>query len=287
MRTLLTSLLLFLGLVVNVQAQSPNGTLQRVADSGTFTIGYVPDSAPMSFNDENGKPTGYSIALCLHVANAVKAAAGVEQLEIRYVPLVSLEDRLSAVQNHTVDIECGATTVTLSRRERVDFSLMTFITGAAVLSTSAKPIQSIQDLSGKTVAVIKGTTTESGLRKFISGNDLKISLRIIETRNEGMELLNSGKVDGFASDRAMLVGLAFRSGDRSRYAITRDVFSFEPYALMLPRGDTNFRLVIDSALASLYRDARILRLYQDWFGRYGEAMSPIKKALDEFQAVAE
>jgi ABC-type amino acid transport substrate-binding protein len=102
-----------------------------------------------------------------------------------------------------------------------------------------------------------------------------------------MDLLNSGKVDGFASDRAMLVGLAFRSGDRSRYAITRDVFSFEPYALVLPRGDTNFRLVTDSALASLYRDARILRLYQDWFGRYGEAMSPIMKALYEFQAVAE
>lgn len=287
MRLTSTSLLLFLTLTAAAQAQELNGTLKRVADSGTFTIGYVPDSAPMSFEDENGKPTGYSIALCRHVANAVKQAAGVEDLDIRYVPLISTEDRLSAVQNHTVDIECGATTVTLSRRERVDFSLMTFITGAAVLSSSAKPIRSIQDLSGKTVAVIRGTTTETGLKKFIAGNDYKITLRFIDTRNEGMELLNAGKVDGFASDRAMLVGQAFRSGDRSRYAITRDVFSFEPYALVLPRGDTNFRLVTDSALANLYRDARILRLYQDWFGRYGETMTPIMKALYEFQAVAQ
>lgn len=287
MRHYLITLLLSLTLAVTAQAQERIGTLKRVADSGTFTIGYVPDSAPMSFEDENGKPTGYSIALCRHIASAVKEAAGVEDLEIRYVPLVSPEDRMTAVQNHTVDIECGATTVTLSRRERVDFSLMTFITGAAVLSSSAKPIQSIQELSGKTVAVIRGTTTETGLRKFITGNDYKITLRLIETRNEGMELLNAGKVDGFASDRAMLVGQAFRSGDRSKYAITRDVFSFEPYALMLPRGDTNFRLVTDSALANLYRDARILRLYQDWFGRYGEAMTPIMKALYEFQAVAE
>jgi glutamate/aspartate transport system substrate-binding protein len=281
------SLLLSLMVSVAGQAQALTGTLQRVAESGVFTIGYVPDAQPMSFDDENGKPSGYSIALCRHVASAVKTAAGLETMDIKYVPLISPEERLAAVQNHTVDIECGATTVTLSRRERVDFSLMTFITGAAVLSTSAKPIHSIQELSGKTVAVIKGTTTELQLKRFMTNNEFKITLREIATHNEGVKLLNAGTVDGYASDRAMLVGQVFSSGDRSQYTITRDVFSLEPYALMLPRGDTNFRLVTDRALASLYRGARILRLYQDWFGRYGEPITPIMKALYEFQAVAE
>ncbi|MDH4046643.1 MAG: amino acid ABC transporter substrate-binding protein [Gammaproteobacteria bacterium] len=287
MRRYIISLLLSLALASTLQAQTLTGTLKRVADSGVFTIGYVPDAPPMSFDDPNGKPTGFSIALCLHVANAVKEAAGVENLEIRYVQLISPEDRLNAVQNHTVDIECGATTVTLSRRELVDFSLMTFITGAAVLSLTSKPIMSVEDLSGKTVAVIRDTTTDAGLRTFITKNEFKITLRMIATHTEGMELLAAGKVDGYASDRAMLIGQVFQSPDRSKFTITRDVFSFEPYALMLPRGDTNFRLATDRALANLYRGARIRRLYQDWFGRYGEPMSPILEALYEFQAVAE
>jgi ABC-type amino acid transport substrate-binding protein len=287
MRRTSCCLLLLLALASTVPAMALDGTLKRVSDSGMFTIGYVPDSPPMSFNGEDGTPTGYSIALCRHVAAAVRQALGREDIETRYVPLVSLEDRVNAVETHAVDIECGATTVTLSRRERVDFSLLTFITGAAVLSRTDKPIRSVQEIDGKTVAVIKGTTTEAGLRKFVTNNEFKITLRIIATREEGMQLLTAGKVDGFASDRTMLLGQIFRSGDRSKYTMTRDVFSSEPYALMLPRDDHEFRLLADRALANLYRGARILRLYQDWFGRYGEPMSPILEALYEFQAVAE
>lgn len=279
--------LVILGLCAPAGAADPGGTLKRIADSGEFRIGYVPDAPPMSFHDGDGDPIGYSIALCRHVAAAAKSAAGIDDLNISYVPLISPEDRISAVENGTVDIECGATTVTLARRGRVDFSLMTFITGAAVLSTAENPINTIEQLSGKTIAVIKGTTTDNELRKFVVNNEFKITLRIIATHDEGMALINERKVDGYASDRAMLIGQVFRSGDRSRYAITRDVFSFEPYALMLPRGDTEFRLVVDRALANLYRGARIRRLYQDWFGRSGEQMTPLIEALYEFQAVAE
>jgi glutamate/aspartate transport system substrate-binding protein len=110
---------------------------------------------------------------------------------------------------------------------------------------------------------------------------------MITGHNEGMELLNTGKVDGYASDRTMLVGQVVRSEDRSRYSISRDVFSFEPYALMLARGDTDFRLVADRALASLYGTARIRRIYHDWIGRYGEPMTPIIEAMYQFQAVGE
>ncbi len=283
----LLSLAFATAISANVQAQTLDGTLKRVSESGIFTIGYVPDAPPMSFDGEDGKPTGFSIALCQHVATAVREAVGRESLDVRYVPIISPEDRMTAVESHAIDIECGTTTVTLSRRARVDFSLMTFITGAAVLSLKNKPINSVEELSGKTVAVIRHTTTETGLRKFIANNDFKITLRIIDSHDEGIELLSKGKVDGYASDRAMLIGQVFRSADREKFAITRDVFSLEPYALVLPRGDTEFRLVTDRALAKVYRGARILRLYQDWFGRYGEPMSPVLKALYEFEAVTE
>ena len=241
----------------------------------------------MSFHDDDGNPTGYSIVLCRYVANAVKAAVGLEEIKLSYVPLILPEDRINAVVNHDVDIECGATTVTLSRRERVDFTLMTFITGGAVLSLTGDSINSVADLSGKTVAVIRGTTTHAAIRDFITNNGFKITLRIITTHDEGIELLNAGKVDGYASDRTMLVGQVAHSEDKSRYSISRDVFSFEPYALMLARGDTDFRLVADRALAQLYSNARIRRLYHDWFGRYGEPMTPIVEAMYQFQAVGE
>ena len=280
-------LLLTLGLAGTASSQALDGTLKRIADTGEFRIGYVPDAPPMSFLDADGNPTGFSIALCRGIANAAKEAAGIDEITISYVPLIAPEDRLRAVEDGTVDIECASSTVTLSRRARVDFSLMTFITGAAVLSKRSAPINSIADLSGKTVAVIKGTTTDTELRNFIVNNEMKITLRMIETHDAGMDLLDAGKVDGYASDRAMLVGQVFRSADRSRYAISRDVFSFEPYAMMLRRGDSEFRLVVDRALANIYRGARIRRLYQDWFGRYGEPMTPILEALYEFQAVSE
>jgi glutamate/aspartate transport system substrate-binding protein len=287
MARILTVCVIALGFASYASAQQLTGTLKRVAETGEFRIGYVPDAPPMSFDDGSDAPVGYSISLCRNIANAVKSATGREELKISYVPLISPDDRINGVVNGIVDIECGATTVTLSRREKVDFTLMTFITGGAVLSRNGNAINSILDLSEKTVAVITGTTTHSALRKFINGNDMKITLRMIATHEEGMDLLNAEKVDGYASDRAMLVGQVFRTADRSKYAITRDVFSFEPYALMLKRGDTDFRLVADRALASLYGNARIRRLYHDWFGRYGEPMTPVLEALYEFQAVGE
>ncbi len=274
-------------LTTNGAAQELTGTLKRIADAGEFKIGYVPDAPPMSFDDKDGNAVGYSIALCKSVATAVKKATGLEEMSISYVPLVLPEERLSAVEDGAVDIECGASTVTLSRRERVDFSLMTFITGGAVLSRKKSPIPSISDLEGKTIAVIKGTTTHATLREFSNVNELGFTLRIIDTHAKGMELLDAEKVDGYATDRAMIVGQVLRSPNAASYTISSDVFSFEPHALMLTRGDTDFRLVVDRALASLYRTARIRRIYHDWFGRYGEPLTPIVEAMYEFQAVGD
>lgn len=268
-------------------AQESESTLDRIAESGQFRIGFVPDSPPMSFLDEKGNAVGYSIDLCREIAASIRSTLGLDSLDVSFVPLVSIEDRLSAVESGDVDIECGATTTTLSRRERVDFTLLTFITGGAILSRADRAIPTVAAMGGRTIVVIGGTTTEQGLREFIAENELDTELEIIRTRDEGMAVLASGNADGFASDRAMLVGQVFRSGERDRYRLTQNVFSFETYAMMLRRGDTAFRLAADRALAGLYRTARIRRIYHNWFGRYGEAMSPVLEAMYEFQAVGE
>jgi ABC-type amino acid transport substrate-binding protein len=283
--------LIFLVLILSFatsNADSHTGTLKRVAETGEFRIGYIPDAPPLSFEDSEGNVVGYSIELCRRIAAATRNQLGLDKIDIVFTPLPTMEDRLSAIENGDVDIECGTTTVTLSRRERVDFTLMTFITGSAVLSPKSKPIDTVDDLVGEKIAVLVGTTTEAVLRRIMDINDFKIKLKLIGSHNEGMELLNSGKVAGYASDRAMLIGQVFRNANASEeYALTRGALSFEPYALMIPRGDTEFRLVADKALASLYRGAGIRRLYHTWFGRYGETLSPIVKAMYEFQAVGE
>ncbi len=286
MRAVLT-LTLVLSLTI-ANADDHADTLQRVAETGEFRIGYVPDAPPLSFTDRDGNAAGYSIDLCRHIASAVREELELEKIDIVFTPLVSMEDRLSAIEEGKVDIECGATTVTLTRRERVDFTLMTFITGSAVLSSKAKPLGTIDDLNDTTIAVLGGTTTEDVMRRAIEVNDFDMKLVIIVSHDEGMALLNAGKVDGYASDRAMLIGQVFRNENaKNEYALTRGALSFEPYAMMIPRGDTEFRLLADRALASLFRGVRIRRLYHNWFGRYGEPLSPIVEAMYQFQAVGE
>jgi len=269
-------------------ASAQADTLKRVAETGEFRIGFVPDAPPLSFVDNDGTAIGYSIDLCNHIAAEVQKHLGITKMDIVYTPLVSMADRLNAVENGLVDIECGATTVTLSRRERVDFTLMTFITGSAVLSKKTAPISNVDQLAKKRVAVLSGTTTEAVMRRFKEVNEIDFELKLIASRDEGMELLNSGRVSGYASDRAMLIGQVFRNeNSQNEYAMTSYTLSFEPYALMLSRGDTQFRLVADRALASIYRSARIRRIYYNWFGRYGEELTPVIEAMYQFQAVDE
>ncbi|MDX1506673.1 MAG: amino acid ABC transporter substrate-binding protein [Woeseiaceae bacterium] len=288
MRTLLIATATMLAFAVSANAQGNSPTLKRIAETGEFRIGYVPSAAPLSFTGPNGEPTGYSIELCRHIAKTVRDKLGLEKLELKFTPLTTIEQRLRAVENGDVDIECGSTTMTLTRRERVDFTLMTFITGSAVLSRKSDPIETIDDLEGAKVAVLEGTTTEAVMRRVIEVNGFPVELVLIDSHDEGMKLLNERKVLGYASDRAMLIGQVFRNENAAnRYVMTRSPLSFEPYALMLKRGDTDFRLMADRALASLYRDARIRRLYHNWFGRYGEGMSPIVEAMYQFQAVGE
>ena len=286
MRVLLSLVVLLAFNTANAQKQVD--TLKRIAETGEIRIGFVPDAPPLSFLDEEENVIGYSIDLCRRIASAARDAAGLEKIRIAFVPLVTMEERISAIENGDIDIECGATTVTLSRRERVDFTLMTFITGSAVLSRRATPIETVDDLRGVEIAVLAGTTTEDVVRRVIDINEFDIELRLIDSHDEGMELLNEGRVDGYASDRAMLIGQVFRNADaNNQYSMTRAALSFEPYAFMVPKGDSNFRLIADKALAAQFRGAGIRRLYQTWFGRYGEPLSPIVEAMYEFQAVGE
>jgi glutamate/aspartate transport system substrate-binding protein len=265
---LLTSMLVILP-VASLRAQSLDGTLQKIKSSGTFTIGYRESSPPFSFMAQDKRPVGYSIDLCLAVAAAVQKQLGLADLKLTWVP-VTPETRIAAVVQGKVDIECGSTTASLSRQEQVDFSLMTFIDGGTLLMKSGSDIRSVTDLAGKRIAVADGTTTEKSLVDFLKKEFITAQPVKVKDHAEGLAQLEAGQVDAYASDRGILIGLVLVSKDPKAFALANLSFSYEPYALMVRRNDAAFRLVVNRALADLYRSGRVLSVYDRWFGDFSK-----------------
>jgi len=264
------------------------GTLERIVERGEFRIGYNPDSRPLSFV-ENGEPAGYSVDICRRIAIAVRSHLNRRDLKVTYVP-VSLAERFDAIANGDIDIECGSTTMTLGRMERVDFTLMTFVTGATLLSRGDARVADIDDLAGGRVAVIADTTTETALRAQLSEN--RINARVVEVDDsaDGLQQLMDGDVDAYASDQVVLIGDALKILDenpRANFSFADELFSYEPYALMIQRNDADFRLVANRAIAQILRSGQYAQLFQKWIGSVGIEPSPMLLAIYQAQALSE
>jgi polar amino acid transport system substrate-binding protein/glutamate/aspartate transport system substrate-binding protein len=244
-------------------------TLDKIRKTGVITMGYVEGSAPFSSKDAAGQPQGYSVALCNEIAAGIRAQLKLPQLETRWVAL-TIQDRLNAVRSGRVDIECSTTTWTLSRSAEVDFSLVTFVDGGSIMTPVSSELRRLADFDGKRIAVIAGTTTEKVLRQAISQRGIKVAMEIVNNRDAGLKMLEQRKVDGFASDRIVLIGMVL-GGDKSKgvYKLLDEDFSVEPYAFALPRGDSDYRLAVNRVLANLYRSGGIDKIYAQWLGALG------------------
>ena len=280
-------LLPFLGLLACYasQVQAETGTLKRVADKGILTIGYRVDAPPFSM-EQNGQPVGYAVDLCRRIATAVKERLKLDTLETKFVP-VDLNNRFKAVASGDVDMLCAATTITLSRLEQVDFSLMTFLTGGALLSRGDAPVTSIGDLSDKTVVVVSETNAAAALKSYLYTNLIDAQVIEVESLEEAQKLLDESKVDAVAHDQIVMIGQIAGATDRTNYAMSQDLFSFEPYGLVLRRNDADFRLVINRALAKIYRSGQYKQLFDRWFAQSRVRPSPMLVAMYSFQALPE
>ena len=255
--------------VTTVHAQTRTGTLKKVADSGTLTVGYRENALPFSYTGSDGKPAGYSIDLCQEIAVAVQQELKLANLAVRWVP-VTPENRVDAVANGTVDIECGSTTASLSRQEKVDFTLMTFVDGASLLIAEGSGLRTVNDLAGKRVGVVPGTTTEKAVADFLRGQSIAATVVPVKDHDEGLAALQTSKIEAYASDRTILVGLVLQARGTARYALVSDDLSYEPYGFMVRRDDSAFRLVANRALARIYRSGAIGAIYAKWFGAIGK-----------------
>ena len=263
-RSLVTTLALALSLALNASGQ----TLDKIRKQGTIALGYIDGAAPFSYADASGEPQGYSVDLCRAVAEGLKVQLKRNDLKTRWVKL-TIQNRIDAVRRGRVDVECSTTTWTLGRQALVDFSLITFVDGASILAKAGAEVSHLSDYAGKRIAVISGTTTEKVLRDALALRSIKAEVVHIKTRDEGLALLNESKVDGLASDRITLIGVVTKSPAGGVFKLLDEDFSIEPYALMLPRGDYDFRLAVNRVLARLYRTGEIRPIYDHWLGPLG------------------
>jgi ABC-type amino acid transport substrate-binding protein len=259
-------------------------TLERVRETGTFKIGFREDAAPFSFKDALGEPSGFSVELCRLIAAQVKQALALDEIAVEYVP-VGTEDRFQAVQDRQIDILCSADTVTLSRRELVDFSLFTFLDGAAVLLRADGP-EELQGLVGQKIGVRDATTTEEALRNTLAELDLEAAVVPVASHDEGLAKLEAGEIAAYVGDQAILIFLAARSEAPGRLKLSNRQFTFEPYALAIARGDSEFRLLVDRTLARIYRSGKIDQLFTDALGKNADP-TPALRTLYLMHGLAE
>ncbi len=268
------------------QAGEPQGVLANIKKTGVIRLGYLASSPPFSFDEGRNNPAGFSVDLCRHVAEGIRTQLGLPTLRTEWVKL-DLGNRLAAVRAGKVDIECGTTTWTLSRQESVDFSLMTFVDGATVLVRGDSGLKHIADLNGRRLAVVPGTTTEGALTGALKRRGLQADISSVGSHEEGLALLAAGKVDGYASDRLLLVELGLGSKEgTSHFRVLDEDFSVEPYALTLPRGDPDLRLAVNRSLARLYRSMEVEAIFQKWLGALGRP-SVLLTALYYLQGIPE
>jgi glutamate/aspartate transport system substrate-binding protein len=263
---MLRAAIAFVAMIVAVstaQAQTPaDSRLKRISDTKTVKIGYRAGATPFSFvNPQTKEPTGYTIDLCRLAVEWIGKSLNT-QLKIEWVE-VTTQNRFDMVAQGKADLECGSSTMTLSRMKQVDFSSVTFVESTGLVVRANSGITKAADLNGQKIAVSASTSNEAALASLIKQGKLKATLVPVKDREAGVSALEKGEVDAYASDKLLLVGIRFQ--DAKALMMLPDDLSLEPYAIVLPRGDWALRLAVNSALAEVYRSGLIFKVFAKWF----------------------
>jgi ABC-type amino acid transport substrate-binding protein len=263
------------------------GTLDKIRQAGTIALGYREDAQPFSFADSAGQPAGYSIDLCSRIVTTLRAGLAMPDLKVRYVR-VTPEDRIEKLIAGEIDIECGSTTRTISREERADFTLMTFLTGTDLLVRAGSGIDGISKLEGKKLGLLPGTTNDVAIRRQLAFLGVNAQVVDVANHDDGVSAVEDGRVDAYATDQVLLIAHAIGEGhDATKLRLTGRMYSYEPYALMVRQNDAEFRLVADRTLADLFRSGGIAEIYRKWFGAWNVEPSDLLIALYALQSIPE
>lgn len=267
-------------------AAEHEGRLGKIKESGEIVIGHRQDARPFSFVEGDGAPAGYTIDLCTRIVEGIKSDLGLSNLNTKYVP-VTAENRFEKIADGSIDLECGNSSMTLTRMADVDFTNMIFITGASMLLRIDEQITGLKDLAGKSVAVVEGTTTQQELQDKLKAESVDAKVVPVKDHGDGLKALLDNKVHAYAGDQIVLIGLARTAPDPSKLALVRELFSYEPYAIALPRNDADLRMSANRVLARLYRSGEITAVYDKWFGDWGGRPTPLLVAMFALNGIPE
>jgi ABC-type amino acid transport substrate-binding protein len=269
--------LLVLALLAPLAVAHAGARLDKIKAAGKLTVAYADNTPPFSFHGKDGQPDGYSIELCRAAVAGIQAQVK-KKLDVTWVAATTPE-RLKLVAQGKADLECGVTTHTLGREEKVGFSLTVFVDGAGVLVPKGSSIVTLPGLDGQKIAVVGGTTTEQHLRDVLKERGIAGVLVPVADRQTAFAMADRGEVQAYAGDRAVLIGQVLTTKTKTPDWTLLDVqISFEPYAFAMARGDPDLQLAVDRALAAVYRSGRIGTIYGRWFGRFGQPQ-PVMRAL--------
>jgi ABC-type amino acid transport substrate-binding protein len=265
----LAALAALLALPALSRAQALDGRLKKIRDTKTVTIAYRTDALPFSYEEER-QPAGYTVDLCKRIVTSLEQQLGVKPLAVKWVAATT-QNRMELVRKGEADMECGATTATLSRMEEVDFSNPVFVDTTGLLARKSAGARTLGGLAGKKIAVVGGTTNQRALEKALKGGLVDATVVAVKNREEAVAALEAGTADALAGDRVLLLGLAAKVKDPSLYELLDEDMGYEPYAITLPRGDASLRLAVNRALAQIYSTDAIGDVFRRAFGPNAKA----------------
>ena len=245
-------------------AQGTGDTMAKIRSSKTIVLGVREAARPFSYLNEQKQPVGYSVDLCLNAVEEIKKELKLGELKVQY-KLVSGPERIPKLLSGEIDLECGSTTNTRARQEKVDFSYTFFVASMRVLTPKNMQVDSLKDLNGLNIALSKGTTSEKLFKQLESGELQQAKLESYASNTEAYKALKEGKVRAFPQDDSLLIGLAANDKALDTLGVSALALSVEPYAVMMRKGDTTLQAAVDRSLARLYSSGEINAIYGKWF----------------------
>jgi len=244
-------------------AQSSGDTMAKIRGSRTIVLGVREAARPFSYLNDQKQPVGYSVDLCMNAVDEIKRELKISDLKVQY-KVVSGPERIPKLLSGEIDLECGSTTNTKARQEKVDFSYTFFVAAMRVLTPKDLQVQSVRDLNGLPIALSKGTTSEKLFRQ-LEGGELQAKLESYNNNNDAYKALKEGKVRAFPQDDSLLIGLASNDKALDALGVSALALSVEPYAVMARKGDAALLAAVDRSLARLYASGEINAIYNKWF----------------------
>ena len=245
-------------------SDAQEGTLKKIKDTNTITLGHRDASIPFSYFDDKQQAVGYAMDLCGKIVDAVKAELKMPNLQVKLNPVTSAT-RIPLMANGTVDLECGSTTNNLERQKQVAFTITHFVTANRFVSKKASNLKKLDDLKGKTVVSTSGTTNIKQITELNGQKNLGMTILPAKDHAEAFLMVETGRAVAFFMDDILLYSLVASSKNPSEWTISADALSVEPYGIMLRRDDPSFKKVVDDAMTKVYKSGEITKIYAKWF----------------------